>query len=126
MLPTDILKWADKYEIDHTLMWEIVETVTNAGDDLNYIESDQHLFDLTVEWLCAMIESVAEEDDVIRNFQTFILYYLPIVFALAPHLDTDLRSRIIRACHDDKMMIRATHLMLDRGSDSPTPPNQLR
>lgn len=126
MLPTDITKWADRYDISFPIMWEIVETVTNTGDDLDYIRDESHLFDLTVEWACAMIESVAEEDDMTNNYQSFILYYLPIVFALAPHLDTLQRARLISSGHGDKMLVRAIRLMLDRDNNSPTPPARLR
>ena len=125
MLPTAITKWADTYNVSQPIMWEIVETVTNSGNDLHEIEDESHLFNLTLEWACAMIESVAE-DGTQANYQTFILYYLPIVFALAPYLMADQRSRIIRSCYDDKLLVRAVQLMLDRDDDSPNPPASLR
>jgi hypothetical protein len=125
MLPTSILKWAERYDINSTIMWEIVETVTNVGDDLDYIRDEPHLFDLTVEWACAMIESVAEESTN-ENLQTFTLYYLPVVFALAPHLDTLQRARLIASAYERSSLVDAIRIMLVRSSTSPTPPNQLR
>jgi len=125
MLPTSIMKWAETYDINSTIMWEIVETVTNAGDDLDYIRDESHLFDLTVEWACAMIESVAEERTN-ENLQSFMLYYLPVVFALAPHLDTLQRARLIASGYERSSLVDAIRIMLVRTADSPTPPNQLR
>lgn len=125
MLPTSITKWANTYNIPQPLMWEIVETVTNSGNDLHEIEDETHLFDLTLEWTCAMIESVAEEGTQ-ANYQTFLLYYLPVVFALAPFLTALQRGRLIASAHEDKMLVRAIHLMLDRDDDSPNPPASLR
>lgn len=122
MLPTDILKWATKYDIDHTIVWEIVETVTNAGDDLNYIEDETHLFDLTVQWAEAMTQS-ASEDPTREHLQSFLFYDLPVVYALAPHLESAQRVRLLDACASDTpVMADAMHIALGRIASSPKPP----
>lgn len=124
MLPTDIMAWATKYDLNHTIVWEMIETVTTSGNDLHEIEDEAHLFDFTLEWLCAMIDCVSEGGET-ENYQTFILYYLPIVFALAEHLTSVQRGRIL-ASASGKMMRQCLEIMFDRTNNSPTPPERLR
>lgn len=125
MLPTHILAWADKYHINHTIMWEIIETVTDAGDNLNEIQDETHLFNLTFEWACVMIESTAE-DRTDAQYQAFILFYLPVVYALARYLMPDQHDRLISMCHGYPMLRQGVRLMLNRDEQSPTDPEVLR
>lgn len=113
MLPSHIVRWAEKYELSQETVWEIVETITSDGENLNEIADESYLFDYAVEWAIVMTDNTYD-DPTRYNTKSWFLHYFPVISALAPYMTTDQRARLLKASGTDTPVLNcAMEIALD-------------